>query len=260
VSVSALFVEAGGIYPQLGVDSWDAERDGRLYTGPNPVVAHPPCKRWGRYWHGGPSARVRRLRGDDGGCFAAALHAVRLWGGVLEHPAASSAWEWHRMIPPEPGGGWTPADAHGWTCHVEQGHYGHPARKATWLYAVRTERPELIWGPSQSGVRLDHGYHSAEERARAKAEGWHRTGKRTTAAQNLATPPAFAQVLLAMARSVEAVPLDLTTLRKRASDTGAYDLDPWCGCGDDYCDDPGCYGRDDDDDDDRPSGHSIGGT
>jgi hypothetical protein len=72
--------------------SGDEARDARLYAGPWPVVAHPPCERWGRYWHGGPSARVRRVKGDDAGCFASALASVRRYGGVLEHPAASSAW------------------------------------------------------------------------------------------------------------------------------------------------------------------------
>lgn len=36
-------------------------------------------------------------------------------------------------------------------CHVEQGHYGHRARKATWLYAVNLRSyPDLIWGPSEA--------------------------------------------------------------------------------------------------------------
>jgi len=90
--VSALFVMSDGPYTGLrGVDWWDASRDARLYDGPFPVICHSPCERWGRYWHGGPSARVRRVKGDDGGCFAAALQAVRRFGGVLEHP--SSEWE-----------------------------------------------------------------------------------------------------------------------------------------------------------------------
>jgi hypothetical protein len=36
---------------------------------------------------------MQRRKGDDGGCFISALEAVRKWGGVLEHPAASSAWK-----------------------------------------------------------------------------------------------------------------------------------------------------------------------
>ena len=80
--IAALYVATGGCYFDLeGVDPWDEARDARLYAGPHPVVAHPPCQRWGRYWSGGPSARVRQKLGDDGGCFASALISVQTWGG-----------------------------------------------------------------------------------------------------------------------------------------------------------------------------------
>lgn len=46
--VAALFVDAAGSYADLaGVDLWDEARDARLYPGTAPVVAHPPCQRWG---------------------------------------------------------------------------------------------------------------------------------------------------------------------------------------------------------------------
>jgi hypothetical protein len=86
MTVAALFVEEspGSAYVGLeGVDVWGISRDARLYPGPHPVVCHSPCERWGRYWGGGPSARVPRLKGDDGGCFASALASVRKWGGVI---------------------------------------------------------------------------------------------------------------------------------------------------------------------------------
>lgn len=99
--IAALYVQPDGCYVGLpDVDPWDEARDARTYAGPHPVVAHPPCERWGRYWHGGPSARVRRVKGDDGGCFAAALASVRRWGGVLEHPEASAAWARHGINAP----------------------------------------------------------------------------------------------------------------------------------------------------------------
>lgn len=51
--IAALFVETDGCYFGLdGVDPWDILRDAREYRGPHPVVAHPPCQRWGRFWHG----------------------------------------------------------------------------------------------------------------------------------------------------------------------------------------------------------------
>lgn len=199
--IAALYVERGGPYFGLpDVDPWDKERDARLYSGPWPVVAHPPCERWGRYWSGGPSARVRKSLGDDGGCFAAALAAVRTWGGVLEHPEASHAWHAHGLMAPLRGGGWSVADDRGgWTCCVEQGAYGHRARKATWLYAFRVELPRMVWRAKGDFVRLDQGFHSKDERARAIKTG---ACQRLSRRQRAATPLAFRDVLLDMARSV----------------------------------------------------------
>ena len=46
--IAALYVERDGIYYGLpDVDPWDEARDARLYPGPHPVVAHPPCARFG---------------------------------------------------------------------------------------------------------------------------------------------------------------------------------------------------------------------
>lgn len=204
MKVAALFVETGGAYYGLpDVDPWDEQRDARLYAGPYPVVAHPPCERWGRYWHGGPSVAERKTLGDDGGCFSAALASVRRFGGVLEHPEASHAWRAFGLAAPPRGGGWIMADDRGgWTCCVAQGRYGHRARKATWLYAFGCPLPTLRWGVSAvRGDRLDDGYHSAEERAAAKVAGTHRPAARLTHRERLATPPAFRDVLLAMARA-----------------------------------------------------------
>lgn len=206
-TVAALYVDPRGVYAGLeGVDLWDEARDARKYAGPYPVVAHPPCARWGRYWHGGPSARVRRVLGDDEWCFEAALGAVRRYGGVLEHPEASHAWRRFGLNAPPRNGGWITAGIigdPGWTCCVEQGHYGHRARKATWLYAVRVELPSFEWRAAPNRVRLDEGFHSAAERRRAMKTGiCQRLSKRERAA----TPPAFRDLLLAMARSATPVP------------------------------------------------------
>lgn len=145
-TVAALYVQPRGVYYGIeGVEPWGLpEWDARLYEGPHPVVAHPPCARWGRYYAGRPG-HPQFERGDDGGCFEAALSAVRRWGGVLEHPIDSSAWEWFGLDKPPRAGGWVPANdkglasrAHGqvqgWTCTVWQGWYGHRAAKPTWLY------------------------------------------------------------------------------------------------------------------------------
>lgn len=209
-TVAALYVATGGCYFGLpDVDPWDEARDARLYDGPHPVVAHPPCQRWGRYWHGGPSAKVRRVAGDDGGCFAAAYDAVGRFGGVLEHPEASKAWAAFCIPRPPRAGGWIltgyePLGIGMWTCCVEQGHYGHRARKATWLlYVGHVQPPELVWGPSGTRERLDPGFHSAAERAAAKASGVvpsRMHGRRLTPAENLRTPLPFRDMLLTLAR------------------------------------------------------------
>jgi hypothetical protein len=167
--IAALFVETNGVYFGLpDVDPWDEKRDARKYDGPYPVVAHPPCQRWGRYWYGGPSVTLRKTKGDDGGCFASALASVRKWGGVLEHPQASAAWKRFDLNEPPWGGAWVCADFFGgFTCCVEQGHYGHRARKATWLYACDVRSlPSLKWGASAQTCRIDDDFHSAEERRR----------------------------------------------------------------------------------------------
>jgi len=136
----------------------------------------------------------------DGGCFAAALAAVRTFGGVLEHPAASSAWLAFGLIAPSRAGGWVVADWHGgWTCCVDQGHYGHRAQKATWLYACRTPLPLLVWGKSGRRVRLDEGFDSTEERRRRVRTG---TCQRLSKRERAETPAAFRDLLVGMATAV----------------------------------------------------------
>jgi hypothetical protein len=200
--IAALFVANPGCYIGLpDVDPWDVTRDARLYPAPHPVVAHPPCERWGRYWHGGPSAAVRRTLGDDGGCFRSALASVKRWGGVLEHPEASHAFLHHGLRPPRWREGWK-CTSDGWACCVAQGNYGHRARKLTWLFYVGDRRPpELDWSIPEPRARLDYGFHSAEERAARKGDVAPRVNaSRLTTSENLATPLAFRDLLIDLAR------------------------------------------------------------
>ena len=189
--IAALYVETGGPYFGIeGVDPWDEKRDARLYDGPHPVIAHPPCSRWCRL-AGLVEARWGHKRGEDGGCFEAALHAVRTWGGVLEHPAYSDAWAAFDLPRPSRSGGWQMGMCGGWSCHVEQVRYGHPARKATWLYAYATALPALEWGKTDG------------------ATAWVSFGDfdrypdvpRVTKAAASKTPERFRDVLLSMAQS-----------------------------------------------------------
>ncbi len=204
--IAALYVETNGCYFGLpDVDPWGEARDARQYLGPWPVVAHPPCQRWGRYWGGAPTTWPRLIKGDDGGCFAAALASVRRWSGVLEHPEGSHAWRAFDLNMPPRGGGWVMADWQGgWTCCIEQGWYGHRARKATWLYAHGIELPSLNWHKAPGDfLKLDDGFHSAEERGRAVKTGiCQRLSHRACAA----TPPEFRDLLLSMVCSTDIAP------------------------------------------------------
>jgi hypothetical protein len=196
--IAALYVQTNGVYYGLdGVDPWDETRDARKYDGPWAVIAHPPCARWGRYWSGGPNARIRRKLGDDDGCFAAAFASVRKWGGVLEHPEGSHAWKAFGIPRPPRSGGWVACLDGGWTCCVEQGHYGHRARKATWLYAFGMTPPPLKWGAAEAVIRLDEGFHSAEERRRATRTG---ACQRMSQRERARTPEPFRDLLISLAK------------------------------------------------------------
>jgi hypothetical protein len=195
--IAALYVQKGGSYfNREGIDPWDEARDARTYAGNDPVVAHPPCSRWCRL-AGLVEARWGHKRGDDGGCFAAALEAVRRCGGVLEHPAYSDAWKAFDLPRPPRGGGWVGDDERGYSCHVEQGRYGHPAKKATWLYAHGIPKPmlpELKWG---SGTDRAMALVSWCGNHVSSGETRPRVGKAAASK----TPDEFREVLIAMAES-----------------------------------------------------------
>lgn len=200
--IAALYIEPDGCYGDLpGVDPWDLERDAREYAGPWPVVAHPPCQRWGRFWHGSTRKPHQFDKGADQQCFAAALFAVRTYGGVIEHPADSHAWDWFGLTKPERFKGWNEPDKYGGrSCYVEQGHYGHMSRKPTWLYAAKVDFPELNWSKGEQRlhpVALErYGYEKARRIGMTAMVG----GKDKTKIRN-ATPEEFRDLLISMAQS-----------------------------------------------------------
>ena len=189
--IAALFVAADGCYVGLpGVDAWHQGRDARLYAGPWPAVAHPPCQLWGAL------ATVNYIRwggehnrpGNDGGCFSAALAAVRRFGGVLEHPAKTRAWAAHGLMPPK-GIGWQELPDGGFVCEVWQSAYGHRANKATWLY-YRGHRPhELRWDRTRGSHQV------GRQDQRGKAANKPTLSKR----EANATPVEFRDELLRLA-------------------------------------------------------------
>jgi len=196
-AIAALFVQTDGPYFGLpNVDPWDVRRDARLYFGRLPVVAHPPCQLWVNF----AALNFKRYGGDhnrpgnDGGCFAHALKTVRIWGGVLEHPAFSNAWGAFGLKKPPTGKklGWHhvgdgPAWRSHWVCEVWQSAYGHAARKRTWLYAVTATKPhDLNWSRNPGTAQC----------------GWFDRIKPTLSKREAsATPLDFRDALIALARN-----------------------------------------------------------
>lgn len=131
--VAVLFARSNSIYKSMpGCDVFDLARDASTYTGNLPVIAHPPCRAWGRLRH------LAKPRDNERELARFAVSQVRRCGGVLEHPWASSLWA--EMDLPLPGqrDSWG-----GFTFGVMQGDFGHSAPKATWLYIVGLDPAEL---------------------------------------------------------------------------------------------------------------------
>jgi hypothetical protein len=122
--VAVLFARSDSVYKSFHqCDVFDQVRDARSFKFDLPVIAHPPCRGWGR---------VRGLSNhtqDELELGVFAVGAVRACGGVLEHPAGSKLWE--RMHLPSPG---YFDRLGGFTLPIVQQAWGHRAEKKTWLY------------------------------------------------------------------------------------------------------------------------------
>ncbi len=252
ITVTALYIDPRGPYPRMSevraltnsmvggpfttsVDCWDESRDARLYDGPHPVVAHPPCRHWSKLshqahvqcsqpgctWHGplGDTAAYETQRcpscfwpvTSDRDCAIRAVEQVRRFGGVLEHPAGSKLWE-HPFLNtqclPDPTDA---ADDHGgYTIEVDQVGWGHVARKRTWLYLVGVPRSALE-DPPFPGREPTHWCSGFRRKGSNPGEsGYKATGcavppgiKVASAQQRRRTPPLFAEYLVRLARSVK---------------------------------------------------------
>lgn len=152
-AVAVLFARRDSVYKSLaGCDVWDEDRDARLWRGGVPVVAHPPCRAWGKLAH------MAKPRDHERDLARLAVEQVRKWGGVLEHPARSKLWADQGL--PLPG---ATDSAGGWTLPILQQWFGHRAEKATWLYIVgvpprAVPQIPLVMGRAQTTVEaMGHG-------------------------------------------------------------------------------------------------------
>jgi hypothetical protein len=183
--VAALYIDPRGPYPKLlGLEMcWDETRDARLYNGPFPVVAHPPC---------GPWTRNAFASKQDPSCGIKAFEQVRSFGGVLEQPAHSKLFD--RCGAPKPDE--PPDQFGGLTIEVEQCNWGHVARKRMWLYMVGVrDLPEMPpprepthWCRKRPGQVMQNGIKMCSKEQRRR------------------TPPAFAELLVALASRVKLGP------------------------------------------------------
>ena len=189
--VAVLFAREDSHYKTLPeCDVYDAARDARTYDGPWPVVAHPPCRSWGRL------RAFAKPRADERNLARMAVALVRELGGVLEHPAGSTLWPAQRLPRPGERDQWG-----GWTLAAPQKWWGHRAEKATWFYVVGCEPGDIPDVPLKLGqagavIRLDQ----------RRSDGTHiRKGDadwvpRLSAAENEQTPHELAAWLVALAQ------------------------------------------------------------
>lgn len=191
MTVAVLFARADSIYKTLPYcDVWDAERDARKWGGGCPVVAHPPCRAWGRLSH------MAKPRPDEKDLARWAVAQVRRWGGVLEHPKGSALWADQGL--PRPGS----RDAFGgWTLPIFQCWWGHKAEKATYLYIVGCEPNELPSIP----MSLGYPTHVIASSSARQHRGHAHFRPEVTKAEREHTPPELAKWLVELARRCEKV-------------------------------------------------------
>lgn len=179
-AVSILFARRDSIYKELaGCDVWDIDRDARTFDGPGPVVAHPPCRAWGRL------RAFANPRPDERNLGRLAVALVREFSGVLEHPAGSTLWASQQL--PLPG---RRDQFGGWTLQAPQKWWGHKAEKETWFYIIGCDPCDIPALP----IILGEASHVIQSRKR------HDHRPHVTKAEREGTPPELAKWLVELAR------------------------------------------------------------
>lgn len=132
MTVPVLFARKTSPYLALGCDVYDIDRDARTWPGGRPGIFHPPCRTWGQLSH------MAKPRPDERELAIWAMRMVREFGGVLEHPINSKIWAHSKCL------GWGIRDQFGGVLvPLYQSSFGHRAPKATGLYMVLADIPEI---------------------------------------------------------------------------------------------------------------------
>lgn len=194
--VAVLFARADSFYKTLpGVDVWDIDRDARKWPGGCPVVAHPPCRAWGRLSH------MAKPRPDEMDLARWAVAQVRQWGGVLEHPSGSKLWGDQGLPPPGKRDKWG-----GHTVPIDQNWFGHRARKSTLLYVVGCAPADMPLMPIVLGTApciIGTPGRFNGKRLKRGDQGWR---PEVTHAEREHTPPELAIWLVELARRCARIP------------------------------------------------------
>lgn len=184
--VAALFVRRDSIYKGMaGVDAWDIDRDARAFPGGMPVVAHPPCRAWGRLRH------FAKPRHDEKALALFAVDMVRKCGGVLEHPAASTLWDAAKLPAPGKRDQWG-----GFTLLINQNWWGHKAEKKTLLYVCGCEPKGIPVMP----MTMREPTHVVAYSKRRRDGSRREYRPEITKSEREATPPCLAEWLCELAR------------------------------------------------------------
>lgn len=184
-SVAALFVREDSIYKSFpGVDCYDAQRGALTFPGGMPIIAHPPCRTWGKLRQFSTLAPA-----GEHALAIWAVDQVRQWGGILEHPEGSSLWTEAGLPAPLCGTRDYLSAGREYTLRVDQHWWGHQARKRTWLFICGIPLGRL---PALPVVLGEPRYTVTGGRP------WHKKGLSPGARDK--TPLAFAQWLVDAAR------------------------------------------------------------
>jgi hypothetical protein len=147
MSIAVLFVTKDSVYKSIPeCDCYDIDRNARTFAGNQVLIAHPPCRLFGKMSHSS------KFNQSEYSLAFFAVDQVRRFGGIVEHPEGSKLWP--ALCLPRPATGldfWR-----GQTIQVDQYNFGHLARKRTWLYIVglsftptspiRTGKPKYALG------------------------------------------------------------------------------------------------------------------
>lgn len=133
MTVPVLFTRSNSSpYLALGCDCYDMKRNALTWPGGRPAIYHPPCRSWGKLSH------MAKPRDGERELAHWAMHHVRGFGGVLEHPITSRLWKEAGCL------GWGVRDRWGGVLvPVAQSAFGHRAPKHTGLYMVGIDIPEV---------------------------------------------------------------------------------------------------------------------